>query len=501
MAGKHINRELRFPFAGVERTLRVHISGGSKETYPTPWSANVWPQDQIAKRFRGGSRAGLTKFNAGDFGATISDMIPVQVGSASGTEELLVVLVDSAFAKVDSSGTKSTMSSGPASGFLVAGDQKVYAVASTGVTVLDPKTGSTASLSASAGSLPASCTLGAVYRGRLFLAGYDNAIYASKAGDFTNWSFGVDKSDTRRAKPFQLANANIIGGQCTALVPYEDAFMLAATARTLWVIKGSPGLQGKLQQVSPHVGIVSSHAWCNTHSSVVFLAEDGVYQVQADGGKLSSIGRDHIPDELLDVDTSTTTVSMGYDHDARGVHIYLVTSGTDVHWFLDLQTQTFWPMELQAAHEPKAVCRYGGDLLLAGSDGYVRSVGGANDDGTAIESHVLVGPIRLGSSGGAGYLRELAGDIAAGSGAVNWRVILSDTAEGAAADGKAAIEAFQAGSSYSSYVSYDGSWAAGWNRPVFPRRQAVWACVWLQSVAKWGYESMTLGTVAHKRWN
>jgi hypothetical protein len=487
MPPKTIVRELQFPLAGVARRMRVHgETGQRKGMYPTPWAANVWPQDPTAKRLRGGSRTGLTKLHASDLGTTISDMVPVQMQ----TGEILVTLVDSSFVKLESGSLTST-SGGPSSGFLVHGDQKVYAVHTGGVTVYKPGMESAAALEASAGTLPTGHTHGAVHRGRLFVAGGSNLIHCSKMDDVTNWDLGVDVSNTRRAKRFQLSKASEVGGTCTALVPHEDGTMLLATAKSLWVLQGDPVLAGP-REVSPYIGIIDKRAWCNVHGSVVFLSENGLYRVDADGDNLESIGRDAMPAELLDVDTSTTTV--------QGIFICRKTSGTDVHWFYHLPTESFWPLELQSDHEPQAICRYAGDLILGGSDGYLRKVSGSDDDGTNIESHVLIGPIRIGGHGAEGMVRELVAALGVGSGTVNWRLILSDTAEEAAADGKAAIEAFQAGNSYASYVAEDGSWVAGWNYPDAPRRSTLWAVIWLQSTATWSYENITLETAKHRRW-
>ena len=42
--------------------------------YPAPWAVNVRLDGNIDRRLRGGSRPGLTKFAASDFGTTIADI-------------------------------------------------------------------------------------------------------------------------------------------------------------------------------------------------------------------------------------------------------------------------------------------------------------------------------------------------------------------------------------------------------------------------------------------
>ena len=158
----------------------------------------------------------------------------------------------------------------PASGFLIAGNQYVYAVNSSSITRIDPKTGTVTLLEANQGSLPTNQTFGAIYRDRMILAGADNAIYMSRQSDYSDWDYGATFEDSARAFILQLSHAALVGPKPTALIPFEDKFLLAASARSLWVVRGDPVAGGQLDEISSHVGIVSSRAWCRHESSVFF---------------------------------------------------------------------------------------------------------------------------------------------------------------------------------------------------------------------------------------
>lgn len=516
--------ELRFPFAGVVRRMGLEGATGVRSAYPTPWAVNVRPVDPFDRRMRGGSRPGLTKYHADAVGTTVVDMVTVPVSSDSGAEALLVLLVDNSIGVIDSgvlsfltgdlateAGDKVVTEAGgqivvstadaPAGAFLIAGQQHVYAVAAAAIVRCDPKTGTTTTITASAGTVPTGQTFGCLYRDRLVVSGEDNAIYMSRQGDYSDWDYGADVEDAGRAVAFQLAGAGEVGDACTAVIPYADAALLAATARGLWVARGDPAANGSLINVSRHVGIVDSRAFCEVDGTVFFLAEDGLYRVKADGSDLTNLADERIPDELRSIDTGTTTVLLGYDHDAVGVHLYLVTAGgSDTHWFFDFRTSSFWPMRLDDDHAPVAVCEHAGSLLLAGSDGYVRSTTGDDDDDEDIESHLLIGPLRLGGAGDFGMIQNLHGVLGQDSGSVAWRLVVGDSAEQAADSAKAAVALFQAGSDYSAYVYADGTWAAGRSLPDYPRIRAMWAVLWLQSTAQWAYESILLETVPFGRW-
>ena len=516
-------KSLKFPSLGV---VRRELQEETQATGPfsTPWASNVRLECPFARRLRGGSRPGLTKLLEDPIGTTIVDIVSVQTSSASGTDDTLVALVDESIGVVsggaitylggyltDESGNYIVTEAGdkitlgtadpPTSGFLVAGEEQVYAVRSSSVVRMDIKSGKTDNLLASAGTVPTGCTVGAVYRNRLALAGGDNAIYLSRQGDYADWDYGADAGDAGRAIAFQLSISGEIGDVCRALVPHEDAFLVAAAVRTLWIVRGDPATSGSLNRISNEVGIIGSHAWCKVGGSLIFLAEDGLYQVALGGSDLKSLSKDRLPEELRDIDTETVNVLMAYDHDHRAVHIYLPTSGSgETHWLFELGPQAFWPIHLSDDHTPAAVVQYQDKLVLACSDGYLRYVGGDDDDGTTIESHVLIGPLRPGGAEEFGLIQGLDGTLGTGSGTVAWRIVVGETADEAAANGRAAIEAFQAGGDYSGNVKYSGSWTAGRAFASLPRVKTNWACIWLQSTAKWAYETMTMLTSTLGRW-
>ena len=513
--------ELRFPEKGViRRSSARHAPEGSSS-----WCVNARLEDNLDRRLRGGSRPGLTKFYDFVLGAVIADISSINVSSAAGgASEVLFVLADGVIKTLeggiatgqvayltdesgniltDESANRLTVSSGliPMSAFLVTGQQHVFGVTTTAIAKMDVKTGQTDNLLASAGTVPTNCTFGAVYRDRLCLSGQDNAIYMSKQGDYTDWDFGEHFENQQRAVPFQLSLGADVGALPTAMIPCLDAYMICASARTLWVLNGDPTADGSLKRVSETVGIIGSKAWVKVDTSIVFLSEDGLYQVNADGSDLKPLTPDVVPDELRNIDVSTTTVRLGWDQDRQAFHIYLrTTGGSDTHWMYEMVSQSFWPMRYQNNHSPLALCQCGGNLLLAGNDGYVRKVTGDDDDGSKIESHVLLGPVKLGELDAEGLVNALRVVLANGSGTVNWRLIVGDSADTATDNGKLAIEAFQAGNSYTAYVAASGTLTAGRSTTKRPRVRGNWACLWLQSTSQWAFEGVTMQISSAGKW-
>lgn len=193
-------------------------------------------------------------------------------------------------------------------------------------------------------------------------------------------------------------------------------------------------------------------------------------------------------------------ISMAYDVEARGFYLFLTpASGLGQHWWIDADTRAMWPVTLYSDHQPKSAACYGpsavGDVVIGSQDGYVRYFSDevTNDDGQDLESHVLLGPIRL-ASGDArdAVLAELHGllDIESG-GSVTWRVVLGDTAQEAAETAKTGVEAVQAGNSPSG-VAASGTWGDGRNLVARPRSRGVWVVVWLSSTDQWAFEAVPI---------
>jgi len=296
-----------------------------------------------------------------------------------------------------------------------------------------------------------------VYRDRAITFS-DNAITAARQGNASDTSLSTDVSDTARPILFQLSEAGSVGGDVVAVIPHKDSHLICFTAGETWVLAGDPAT-GSLRRVSDEVGCMAKNAWCVYHDTAYFLSSSGLYSVGADGSGLKALSEDVIPEELTGVSDAACTLR--YQHSDRGVYIHK----TGIDWFYDTERGQFWPFDKSTA-----------------------------------ASHVLIGPFQLGQVNSYGRVLNLHGNIATGSDDVTWRIVTGDTAEEAAANGKLAIEAALAGTSYSSYVKSSGTWSAGRSHTTYPRISAMYAVLWLSSAGQWSYEGCTLGVVESGRW-
>jgi len=297
-----------------------------------------------------------------------------------------------------------------------------------------------------------------LYRDRMITFS-GNAITASRQGRHADTEMRGDVADQQRPVLIQLAEAADTGGTVVAVVPHKDAYLLCFTADSTWVLSGDPAT-GTLRRVSDQVGIIGENAWCVAHDTVYFLSSHGLYAVGANGSDLKAVSEDKIPEDLTSVSDSDCTLT--YNHADRGVYVHLTV---DPDWFYDIARGQFWPFDTDTT-----------------------------------DSHVLIGPVKLGGADSLGMIEEMHGIMAQGSASVVWRIVRGDTAEEAAANGKAAITAALAGSSYASYVRKSGAWAAGRSQTASPRVTAMYACLWLSSAGTWAYEGITLKLLSSGKW-
>jgi hypothetical protein len=287
-----------------------------------------------------------------------------------------------------------------------------------------------------------------------------NAITASRQGNDGDTALGADVSDTLRPALFQLSYGGATGGTVVALIPHKDLFLPAFTADETWVQQGDLHT-GSRRRISDEAGIIGADAWCVNHDTVYFLSSSGLYSVGADGSGLKALSEDKIPEDLTGVSDSACTLT--YNHADRGVYIHKTV---DPDWFYDTARDQFWPFDTDTT-----------------------------------DSHVLLGPFQLGRGGrDYGRVLNLHGNIAAGSSNVTWRLVTGNTAEAAAANGKAAIEAAVAGNSYASYVASEGTWSAGRANMAYPRIRAIWCCLWIHGTGTWAFEEAILTAMLSGTW-
>jgi len=522
-------KTLTFPLAGIDRR-----AGYRRQTrpYSSPWSVNVRSVGPLEIRDRGGCRPGLTKVSTTDLGA-ISLITPLTYIDDTGARiHSLIVIGDGTFYDVQGATATATDANLLAEtgvdilaedGQIIVfdsdvtaaspiGDTNAYSAAERGgklylsdtvdgvvqLRVYDPVTGVINLVVATQGTIPTSQPLVCVYRDRIVLAGANHVWYASRQGDPSDWGFGADMGDEGKAVAGQVGDAGQFGDVITAIIPVRDEVLVFASENGLWVLRGDPAT-GRMEQISGEIGVIAPNAWAvSPDGMLTFLSNDGVY-VWGAGSKAAPtrFSEERTPNELRNIAT-TNTISMAYDATGRGYHLFITPEAdTGEHWWLDLEHRAMWPIAFQAGHQPTAAARLRGSglsqVVMGGRDGYLRrsDASSGTDDSTAIESHLLIGPIHVAKSDVTdAMVAELHGMMAA-SGSVTWRLVMGDSAEDVTDRAVTGVLAAVAGTTVSG-VAATGTWGAGRSHVVRPRARGTWAVVWIEGSGRWAYEAVAM---------
>jgi len=520
------SKTLIFPNAGVSRRGMYR-----QQTRPfsTPWAMNVRSFDDIEDRERGGSRPGLTKVNATDHGE-ITAMIPLASVDVNGNRNFSIIIIGGGVFYKLSGGTSQTIDAnllwpdgqemlwpdGQNVTFAASvtssspiGDTDAYTACARGGNLFladsvlreyNPNTGIVADVNASVGVVPTNEPLVACYRDRIVLGGQSHIVYCSRSTDPTDWDYGAEWENQAKAVAFQLEDAGCIGEIPKAIIPWNDKALVIACENSIWVLRGDPAT-GQVMNVSREIGIIAPEAWAmSPDGTMVFLSYDGVYIWQvASNSAPQRFSEERMPRQLRNVSKSTNRITMAYDQVGRGYHLYITPdSGDGLHWFIDLTNRAFWPVRLQDDHQPYAAARdiEGGlaETYIGCKDGYIRKFddSAANDDGSNIESHVLIGPIRQSNNDVIdAMLAEIHGITGETSGSVTYRIVAGDSAEETVDTAKTGIDDALAGNTING-VAFSGTWTAGRNRVQRPRVRKPWFVLWISSTAEWAYEAVAI---------
>lgn len=311
--------------------------------------------------------------------------------------------------------------------------------------IFDPQTETISVHTATAGKgfVPTGARCVAIYRDRVVYAGADDepgVWWMSRQGDPDDWD--ITQEDSGAAIGASNAPAGKLGDPITALIPHGDLCLIFGCRSSLWICRGDPGYGGEVDQLSRKIGIIDQHAWTRTPDDmVVFLSTDGLYVIPAGcAGSPTSLSRERLPDELLGLSPENYAVTLEYDTEARGIHIF--ATRTDIesankHWFMDWETKSFWEVLLKKDHEPISTFErniFGtgfNQVLIGGRDGYIRVFDRLmeTDDGETFDSYCYFGPMAMANPESEAILTEITGEIPESSGPIGWEVKCAQTAQ------------------------------------------------------------------------
>lgn len=252
------------------------------------------------------------------------------------------------------------------------------------------------------------CTIIKSYRGRVVMAGLltDPQNWFMTAADSPlDIDYGATPSAT-----MAVAGNNTTAGRCpdiiTCLAPYSDDMMFIGGDHTLWMMRGDPAYDGRIDNISYQTGISGPDAYAFDPNGIFYFFGQGTLWRMSAGGVPEPLSRNRMDKTFKNIDLTTHTVLLAWDNARQGLHMFVrpTASGATIHYYWDERTDGFWPLSFPNAQGPAAVLTFDGDsptdsaLLLGGWDGYIRFIDPSvkNDDSIKISSYVLYPPIMAG---------------------------------------------------------------------------------------------------------
>lgn len=259
------------------------------------------------------------------------------------------------------------------------------------------------------GAIPSTAYLGAMWRGRIVLAGNPEdpeQWYMSRQADHTDWAYVA--GDAQSPVKGGNADAGKIGDIVRAIIPYSEDYLIMGCATTMHVFRGDPAAGGSRDCLDRTVGCYGANSWCfDGERNLFFWGTGGLYRMGKDLGPIANISDVTLPSLIGDEDADPTThrITMVYDRKRFGIVISItkLSDGSNSNYFVSLSGKSMgifpetYPDECGAysMFYYDANDKSYRDLLMGCKDGYIRKFDpAAKDDDVgatdqAISSYVL----------------------------------------------------------------------------------------------------------------
>lgn len=170
------------------------------------------------------------------------------------------------------------------------------------------------------------------------------------------------------------------------------------------------------------------------------LTRDGLYYVSRGGGEVVKVSRDVLPNELVGINPSAGDIAcIGYDQSWPGIHIFVNRySENQVSYYYKLPDSnvpegSFWYQEVSSdVHLAPSFPKLGvsgskSSILPIIASGAVYQFDATGDE--EFDSHLFIGPVRLGDVGQEGIVHSVGATVADGSEDVSWELYTGMSAE------------------------------------------------------------------------
>jgi hypothetical protein len=485
----HGTLDWKFPKRGIDvsrpsHSWPVHQGPHGERHYSCADALNVRSFDPVTGRQRGGSRPGFTKYVPT---AVVADFIVQQldclVGSGydppggnvqSALSGRIVTVVAVAEGNVfvanpgDSTWTSPTNNASNSPPLNVSGlmqsapnQQKLwFADGLTDRVYYDPAINTVEDWVLSDGIMPEDSDGNGpriifLWRGRTGqtgLIGDPQNIFFSAVDAPLDYDYSPANPSATDAVALNLSDLGVIGDVVTGAIPSSDDVLVVLCDHTIYKIAGDPLAGGQIDKVCDGIGGAWGQAWCKDPAGNIYFFSNvpGVYVMPPMAGGQPVRISQPIDPLIRDVDTGDSTIRLFWDDLANGFWVFITPStvatdpDTVTHWFYEVPRADgsgggwYKVRFADPNHNPLCGVTVDGNeandrnLVIGSWDGYARNadVEAEDDDGTPIESYVLIGPY-LTPNLDEVTLMTMQGVFAESSADVAYEILLGKTAEAA----------------------------------------------------------------------
>lgn len=466
-------KDLHFPKAGIDLSKGFNQQPNrpvfnNEYARSTPVGVNVRGFAAQTGRLRGGSRSGLVKYlSTQPGGATwvtqglstiVTDNgVSMQLNQSGRVVTLVAVSQGNVYSAQPgaTSWTLATNNTGEnpplnASGvvYSAANNQKLWFADGVNYAYYDPSINTVQPWLSSQGTLPVDSAnntprLICTWRGRTVLSGLildPQNWFMSAVSDPTKWNYFTVAISPTQAVAGNNSPLGFVGDVVTTLIPYTDDILIFGGDHTIWMLQGDPMAGGQIDLVSDIIGMAWGTPWCkDPYGNIYFVSnKTGIYSL-VPGQQPQRISQG-IEQLLATINTGLNAINLVWDDRFQGLHVFvtpLAAPAAATHFFFEQRSGAWWTDQFgNNNHNPLCTCTFDGNLptdrvaLIGSWDGYVRAISptATDDDGTAINSQVLIGPL-LTPNFDELLMKDLQAILGEGSSSITYSVYMASTAE------------------------------------------------------------------------
>jgi hypothetical protein len=312
-------------------------------------------------------------------------------------------------------------------------------------------------------------------------------VFASAVDDPNDFNYAPANFTPSQAWALTTGQQGVVGDKVTGLCPYNDDTLIIFGERSIQVLQGDPTAGGRRTFITDSIGAAWGKAWCrDPMGNIFFVSNDLKVYIMTPGSKPQQISQP-IAQLIQDRNTGELNIVCGYDYRTQAIHFFftpIAEPGPARHLTLELRTMAWSELVFKNEnHDPLCCAIFDGNessdrgLFFGSWIGYVYRFDheAEDDDGTPIESEVVIGPFLTPTTDEV-HITEFQTVLAEESGDVDYDVLIGRTAEGALESEPVATGTAEAGRNYTDPI----------------RRSAHAVYVKLRSNVRWAMEQIRI---------